>query len=98
MSVRKVRARLRLLATAAAAAALTSAVAGCGNGSGPVTGGPLSSSENGTTPGGTNCAPGGELQSFGTELFTNYGHATVVLDRVALLHPRNERLVGSYQA
>jgi hypothetical protein len=90
------RAKLRPLAAAAVAAALTWALAGCGSGSGPLTDGPLSSRQNGTTPQGTNCAPGGELQSFGTELFTNYGHATVVLDRVALLHPHNERLVGSY--
>ena len=85
------------LATAVAMAGLlTPALAGCSHDSGPAIGGPLSSSENGVSPHGANCAPGGEFQTFGTELFTNYGHATVVLGRVTLLHPRNERLVGSY--
>jgi hypothetical protein len=28
--------------------------------------------------------------------FTNYGTATVILDRVVLLRPHNERLVGSF--
>jgi hypothetical protein len=30
------------------------------------------------------------------QTFTNYGDTTVILDRVVLLRPRNERLVGSY--
>jgi hypothetical protein len=38
----------------------------------------------------------GDPFAFGVEQFTNHGHATVVLDRVTLLHPHNERLVGSY--
>jgi hypothetical protein len=91
------RARLRpALAGVAVAAALTGALGGCGSGTSPIAGGPLSSKQDGTLPHGANCAPGGEVQTFGTELFTNYGHAAVVLDRVVLLHPRNERLVGSY--
>ncbi len=28
--------------------------------------------------------------------FTNYGHTPVVLDRIVLLHPLNEHLIGSY--
>lgn len=90
--------RLRPLVAVALAAALTPAMGACGNGGGsrPAAGGPLSSVESGTAPSGTNCAPGGELQTFGTERFTNHGHDAVVLDRVALLRPRNERLVGSY--
>ncbi|HXW43543.1 MAG TPA: hypothetical protein VEL03_02065 [Streptosporangiaceae bacterium] len=95
MPTLNVRGKLLRCAVVALAVALTSAVGGCGS-SGPATDGPLSSAENGRTPQGANCAPGGELQSFGTERFTNYGHVTVVLDRVALLHPQNERLVGSY--
>lgn len=42
------------------------------------------------------CAPGGHQWAFGLQQFTNYGHTTVVLDRVVLLHPHNEHLVGSY--
>jgi hypothetical protein len=93
----RLRAPLAALALAAAlAAVMTGALGGCGSGTSPVAAGPLSSRQDGALPHGANCAPGGEVQSFGTELFTNYGHAAVVLDRVALLHPRNERLVGSY--
>jgi hypothetical protein len=90
--------RLRPLVAVALAAALTPALGACSNGGGsrPAAGGPLSSVESGTAPSGTNCAPGGQLQTFGTERFTNHGHGAVVLDRVALLDPRNERLVGSY--
>jgi len=96
MRALKLRAVPLQAAAVALAAALTLALGGCGNPSGPLSNGPLSSRQNGTTPQGANCAPGGQLQTFGTELFTNYGDATVVLDRVALLQPRNERLVGSY--
>jgi hypothetical protein len=39
---------------------------------------------------------GGQPWAFGFDQFTNHGHTAVVLDRVALLHPHNERLVGSY--
>ncbi len=81
----------------ALAAALVSALGGCGSG-GPAADGPLSSgySVHGPIPRGSICVPGGRPQSFGDQLFTNYGHATVVLDRVVLLHPHNERLIGSY--
>jgi hypothetical protein len=85
-----------ILAAALAVALTTGALGGCSSATGPIAGGPLSSRQDGTLPHGANCAPGGEAQTFGTELFTNYGHAVVVLDRVALLHPRNERLAGSY--
>ncbi len=40
--------------------------------------------------------PGGQPQTFGDQIFTNYGSSTVVLDRVILLRPRDERLIGSY--
>lgn len=79
------------------AAALVSGVGGCGGG-GPAADGPLSSgsSMHGLIPRGSICVPGGRPQTFGDQQFTNFGNATVVLDRVVLLHPRNERLVGSY--
>jgi hypothetical protein len=43
------------------------------------------------------CAPrsNGAREAFGIDTFTNYGHATVVLDRVVLLQPHNERLIGA---
>jgi hypothetical protein len=76
--------------------ALVSAVAGCSSGS-TAGDGPLNSrGTDGNPSRGTSCAPGGEQQTFGTEQFINHGHATVVLDRVVLRRPRNERLVGSY--
>jgi hypothetical protein len=60
--------------------------------------GPLSSanSMHGPIPRGSECVPGGRPQAFGLTSFTNFGTATVVLDRVVLLHPHNERLVGSF--
>ena len=84
------------LAVVAVAAALASALAGCSSGGGPATDGPLSSGVDGRIPRGANCVPGGQQQTFGDQVFTNHGHATIVLDRVALLHPHNEHLVGSY--
>jgi hypothetical protein len=70
---------------------------GCSrHGGGPAADGPLSSAAFGSITGGANCAPGGEAQTFGTEVFTNHGQTSVVLDRVVLLRPRNERLLGSY--
>lgn len=42
------------------------------------------------------CAPAGHAFAFGFDQFTNYGRATVVLSRVALLHPRNERIIGNF--
>jgi hypothetical protein len=52
----------------------------------------------GRIPRGSICAPArlGQPVAFGIEQFTNYGHATLVLDSVALHHPRNERLIGSF--
>jgi hypothetical protein len=34
--------------------------------------------------------------AFGAQVFTNFGNTTVVLNRVVLLRPHNERLIGSY--
>ena len=82
-----------------ALAALVTAMGGCGgSGGGPATVGPLSSGNSIHDPGqrASVCAPGGQPWAFGLDQFTNYGHITVVLDRVVLLHPRNEHLVGSY--
>jgi hypothetical protein len=90
------RVRRLPLAMVALAAGLVSALGGCGSGGGPATGGPLSSGAGDRIPSGAICAPGGEPQAFGDQLFTNHGHAAVVLDRVTLLDPHNERLVGSY--
>ncbi len=50
----------------------------------------------GPIPQGSECVPGGRPQAFGLQQFTNYGGTTVVLERVVLLHPHNERLVGSF--
>ena len=85
------------LAAVALAAALASAVGGCSSG-GPATDGPLGGGAFGSISGGEDCVTRfiSQLQTFGDERFTNHGHTTVVLDRVALLHPHNERLVGSY--
>ena len=83
-------------------ALLLSALAGCSSAAGgdPATDGPLSSgaSAHGPIPRGGNCVPltDGRLQTFADQNFTNHGHVTVVLDRVVLLHPRNQRLIGSY--
>lgn len=87
------------LTVAALTAALLSALAGCASSGGsPAADGPLSSSASmhGPVPRGSVCTPGGHPVAFANELFTNYGDTTVVLDRVVLLHPHNERLVGSY--
>jgi len=40
--------------------------------------------------------PGGRPQTFGDQIFTNFGPTVVVLDRVVLLHPQQQRLIGSY--
>jgi hypothetical protein len=77
------------------AVVLASALGGCSSG-GPAADGPLSSGVDGRVARGEICVPGGQPQTFGLEQFTNHGHATVVLDRVALQHPHNERLIGSY--
>jgi hypothetical protein len=85
------------LAVMAMAIALASALGGCGSG-GPATDGPLSGGAFGSISGGADCAPGrlGQPITFGDEQFTNHGHATVMLDSVALQHPHHEHLTGSY--
>jgi hypothetical protein len=78
----------------AAAATMTVILAACGASSAAVTGGPLG----GAVAGGGECAPaapGGGV-TFGIEDFQNTGHSTLVLDSVALRHPRGLRLVGAY--
>lgn len=83
------------LAAVALAGALASA--GCTSSSGPVADGPLNGPF-GTNKGVSLCAVArvGHPFAFGLDQFTNHGHAPVVLNRVALLHPRHERLIGSY--
>lgn len=95
--IRALKIPVKPLAVLALAAALVSAFGGCGGG-GPAADGPLSSSTSihGPIPSGGLCAPGGRPQAFGFQQFTNYGHVTVILDRVVLLHPHNQHLVGSY--
>ncbi len=91
--------RVRPLPLAVLALVLASVLSGCGGHSdSPSADGPVSSglSMHGPIPNGANCVPGGRPQAFGFDQFTNYGKITVVLDRVVLLHPRNERLVGSF--
>src|SRR5579863_5031673 len=91
--------RVKPLALAlAVTAVLVSALAGCNSNGSPSADGPLtsSSSRHGTIPNGAQCVPGGQAQTFGDQIFTNFGSAVVVLDRVVLLHPHHERLVGSY--
>jgi hypothetical protein len=90
-------ARARLLTLAIVSATLLAGLAGCGRDH-VSSDGPLSSasSRHGLIPNGAICAPGGHPETFGDQIFTNFGKTTVVLDRVTLLHPRNERLVGSY--
>ena len=89
--------RTRVLLLVLATIVMASSVGGCGH-RGPASDGPLNSgnSIHGPIPRGSQCVPGGRPQTFGFDQFTNYGHATVVLNRVVLLHPHNERLVGSY--
>jgi hypothetical protein len=85
-------------AAAVVAVLLLFGAAACGGGkTDPAADGPLSSGrEHGPIPRGSVCAPGGEAQAFGDQQYTNYGHTAVVLDRVTLLDPRNQRLIGSY--
>jgi hypothetical protein len=81
--------------------ALAAALGGCSSsGHDPATNGPLSSGtgQNGKIlPHDGECATRfyGRLWAFGIDQFTNYGHTTVVLDRVVLLRPHNERLIGA---
>lgn len=94
--MRTPKSRRKLIATLVVAVALAAAVAGCSGGGGPATDGPLSGGAFGSISGGADCVPGGQPQTFGDERFTDHAHATVVLDRVVLLHPHHERLIGSY--
>lgn len=97
MRALKTRAKPLPIAVAVLAAALAFALGGCDAGGSPATDGPLSGGVLGSSSGGFDCAPArlGQPVTFGDEQFTNHGHATVVLDRVALLDPRNERLTAS---
>jgi hypothetical protein len=90
--------RLRRVPLAAIMLALASALGACSSGHAVSAVGPLSSGNgiHDPIPRGSNCLPGGRAQAFGFQQFTNYGHSTVTVDRVVLLHPRNEHLVGSY--
>lgn len=94
------RARLSCISLAAVAAALAAVLGGCtgGSGGGPATDGPLTGGAFGSISRGEDGVTGrlGQRFTFGVERFTNHGGATVVLDRVVLLHPHNERLIGSY--
>jgi hypothetical protein len=92
--MRSLKTSMKPVALAVLAGALIYFLAACSNG-GPATDGPLG----GGAPGGSFlCQPArvGQPEAFGVEVFTNHGHAAIVLDRVALLRPRNERLIGSY--
>jgi hypothetical protein len=88
------------LAVLALAALLAGGLAACSSSksSGPSADGPLSSGLTRTQiPRGGDCAPGGEGPfTFGVQIYTNFGHTTVVLDRVVLLDAHNQRLIGSY--
>jgi hypothetical protein len=85
----KMRVKPLPLAVVALAGLLASALAGCSGSGGPATDGPLGSGVDGRIPRGNICVTrfGSQLQAFGFEQFTNYGHASVVLDRVVLLIP-----------
>jgi hypothetical protein len=88
--------RRKPLTLALLAGSLAYSLAGCSDG-GPAADGPLNGPFG--TPGGHFvCAVArvGHPFAFGLDTFTNHGHATIVLNRVALLHPRHERLIGSY--
>jgi hypothetical protein len=80
--------------------ALTAALAACSSPArhGAAADGPLSGGGFGSSSGGGDCGPArvGQAQAFGDERFTNHGRATLVLDRVTLLSPHHERLIGSY--
>ena len=92
------RRRGKPVALGVLAGSLAYSLAGCGGNSGPVTDGPLSGGSFGSPGGSIVCVPGrvGQPFAFGVDTFTNHGHVTIMLDRVALLHPRHERPIGSY--
>jgi hypothetical protein len=75
-----------------------SALAGCQSGGSPAADGPLSSGDgpHDPLPRGAVCTPYGGPQTNGLQVFTNYRSTTVILDRVVLLRPRNQRLLGAY--
>lgn len=79
-------------------AALASGLAGCDGNGRPAADGPLSSGDglHGPIPKGAVCTPYGGPQTDGLQVFTNYGNTTVILDRVVLLRPHNQRLLGAY--
>jgi hypothetical protein len=84
----------------ALAALLTVVLAGCSSDSHPYDG-PLSSAAglHDPIPRGGNCItfpPSTRAQAFADQTFTNYGHVTVVLDRIVVLHPHNFRLIAAY--
>jgi hypothetical protein len=98
LGMRTLKIRVNPLAVVALAG-LVSALGGCTHGhGGSASDGPLSSGNgiHDPIPRGSICAPGGHAWAFGLQQFTNYGHTIVVLDRVVLLRPRNEQMVGSY--
>ncbi len=98
MRVRAMRVRALPLTVMIVATALVSSLAACDGGGGTATDGPLSSGDgvHAPIPKGSICTPSGGPQTSGFQVFTNYGKTAVVLDRVVLLHPRNQRLLGSY--
>jgi hypothetical protein len=88
---------MKPLPLAAAATLLVSVLSGCNSGhSSPATDGPLGSGGDPTHAEVCAVARVGQALTFGLEQFTNHSRALVVLDRVTLLHPHHERLVGSY--
>jgi hypothetical protein len=98
MRPRTIRVRPLPLMAVGMAAALVSALAGCHSGRSPAADGPLSSGNgiHDPIPRGSVCTPDGGPQTNGLQVFTNYGSTIVVLDRVVLLRPRNQWLLGSY--
>lgn len=91
--------RRGLLLPAAVIGVAVAALGGCGGGHGsPAKDGPLSAGNgiHDPVPHDAVCAPGGRSWAFGMDQFTNYGHSTVVLDRLVLIHPRNQHLLGAY--
>jgi hypothetical protein len=90
---------VKMLVAVGLAALLACALAGCSSSDPHPYDGPLSSATGagGPIPRGGECATRfyGQRQAFGIAVFRNYGHSTVVLDRVILLHAHNERLIGS---
>jgi hypothetical protein len=85
-------------ALAAVAVAAVLASAACGGRSGPATDGPRRGGPFGSPSAGGDCQVTrvGQAVTFGEERFINHGRTTLILDRVALSHPRGLRLLGSY--